>query len=307
MVLAVVTGGAGFVGGQLCKKLLEKHDVLAYDNLSNGLMENVPIGVKLVKADILQKTKLLEVCKNADYLFHFAGKTSVRLGARDADSLIKNNFIGTHNVLEAARKNDISKLIFASSSTVYGNARVIPTPESYGPCTPISLYGSLKLASEALFSAYANNYGFDCCILRLANVIGGGATKGVIPELICKLRRNKHILKILGDGSQRKSYIHVSDCVNAILHVSFNTKQTEIFNIGTDDAVTVREIIDIIENKMRVMPVHKFSGETAWPGDVKNMLLDIKKLNKSGFRPKLNSRQAVEKTINEILKNPNDF
>jgi len=205
----------------------------------------------------------------------------------------------------------VSLLVFASSSTVYGDAQVIPTPEDYHPLEPISVYGASKLACENLIISYSKLYGIRGLIIRYANIIGPRSSHGVIIDFIRKLKSNPSKLEILGDGTQKKSYLYVTDAVDATLHLlevfRSSSKAYDVFNVGSEDWVTVKEIADIIVSVMGLREV-KYVYKPAtpdgrgWPGDVKLMLLDISKLKSTGWKPRWNSREAVRKTAINLLK-----
>jgi UDP-glucose 4-epimerase len=310
----LITGGAGFIGSHLVDRLCEMGvDVVVFDNLSSGTLENLKKWLnapnfKFVRGDLLSPLEIFEPLDGCTTIFHLAANPEVRAGSENPEVHYKQNVLATFNLLEAIRKNgSIKTLIFTSSSTVYGDAIIIPTPEDYAPLTPISTYGASKLAAEALVSAYANTYGFKTITYRLANIVGSRSQHGVIRDFIKKLLENPKMLEILGDGTQTKSYLHIEDCISAILTgLHANNKRMEIFNVGSEDQVTVKEIADIICAKMGLKNVqYVFTGGVdegrGWKGDVKVMLLSIERLKKLGWKPKLNSRQAVEKATEEIL------
>ena len=219
------------------------------------------------------------------------------------------NVVATFNVLEAARRFDVGALVLASSSTVYGDPEVIPMPEDH-PKRPASIYGASKLACEVLVEAYHRLYGLRALILRYANIVGPRLTHGVIVDFIRKLKANPERLEILGDGTQRKSYMHVEDAVGATLHLlkallrgSFSC---EAFNVGSEDWINVVRIADIIVEEMGLSNVrYVFKPMTpdgrGWPGDVKLMLLDISKLKATGWKPGMSSEKAVRKTVRALL------
>jgi UDP-glucose 4-epimerase len=310
-----ITGGAGFIGSHLVDKLCQNHvEVVVFDNLSAGRMENLKkwLGApnfKFVLGDLLSPEKVWKTLDGCETVFHLAANPEVRVSAEDPKVHYEQNVLATFNLLEAIRKvGSVKALAFASTSTVYGDALEIPTPEEYAPLKPISVYGASKLASEALIISYAYTYGFKTVIYRLANIVGSRARHGVICDFIRKLRENPKKLEILGDGTQTKSYLHVEDCVNAILiGTNLSREKVEIFNVGSEDQITVKEIADIVCEKMGLSNVQYIftggvDGGRGWKGDVKFMLLNVNKLKKLGWKPKLNSRQAVEKAVEEILK-----
>ncbi len=301
----VVTGGAGFIGSALAEKLSAKHDVLVLDNLTSGKREYVSSEVEFKKIDLL-RSDAVKFLKGADAVYHLAANPDVRLGERDHQAHLQQNVLVTWNVLEACRKADCRSFLFTSSSTVYGVPTQIPTPESYGPCLPISLYGASKLAAESFISAYCDNYGLSGVACRMANIVGGRG-HGVIKDFIAKLRADSTRLEILGDGRQSKSYVHVNDCVNALLACSRNSKKKimEVFNISNVDRTSVKEIAEIVASEMHLHPRFEYTGKQAWKGDVPQMLLDSRKLRALGWKPRLNSREAVEKACGECLREKN--
>ena len=311
----IVTGGAGFIGSHIVDRLVDRGDqVVVIDNLSNGSIENIRrhINSNLVKLHILDLKSInpeSDIFKDVDALFHYAANPEVRVSTISPEVHFNENIKATFNILEAVRRNDIKYLIFASSSTVYGDADKIPTPEDYHPLNPISVYGASKLSCEYLIIAYSKLYGIKSLILRYANIIGPRSNHGVIIDFINKLKHNPKVLEILGDGTQRKSYLYIDDAVDATIHL-FNRinriSDYDIYNIGNKDWITVREIADIIVSEMKLKNVkYIFKPATkdgrGWLGDVKEMLLDISKISKTGWKPRLTSREAVRRTTREIL------
>ncbi|MEM3612702.1 MAG: NAD-dependent epimerase/dehydratase family protein [Candidatus Bathyarchaeia archaeon] len=309
-----ITGGAGFIGSHLVDRLCKMgKDVIVFDNLSSGTIENVrkwlgTPGFRFIRGDLLSLEEVVKSINGCDTVFHLAANPEVRVGSENPKIHYKQNVLATFNLLEVIRKvGHIKILVFTSSSTVYGDAEKIPTPEDYAPLKPISTYGASKLAAEALISAYANTYGFKAIIYRLANIVGLRSQHGVIHDFIKKLRENPERLEILGDGTQMKSYLHVEDCVDAILiGLEASNERVRIFNVGSEDQIVVKEIADIICSKMGLKNVRYIftggvDGGRGWKGDVKVMLLSIERLKSLGWKPKLNSRQAVERAASEIL------
>ena len=211
----LVTGGAGFIGSHLVDRLAEQNKVTVIDNLTSGRGDFLNPRAEFIQADLLAD-EISEHFSGKDIIFHLAANPDVRIGAEDTRIHLEQNVIVTYRVLEAMRVTGVKKLAFTSSSTVYGEA-LTPTPEDYGPLTPISLYGASKLACEALISSYCFTFDFKAYIYRFANVIGEGSTHGVIYDFINKLKANPEELEILGDGNQTKSYIHIDDCIEAML------------------------------------------------------------------------------------------
>ena len=307
----MVTGGAGFIGSNLVELLVSKgYDVTVLDNLSTTegdrfIRHLIDDGkIKFVKGDIA-KAKDLKAFEGNDMIVHLAANSDVRHGFENPEVDYRNNILGTFNVLEAARKYDVKELLFSSSSTVFGEAMQMPTPEEYGPLLPISSYGASKLADEAMISAYAHYYGIKSSIFRFANVVGKNSTHGIIYDFINKLKKNPRRLEILGDGTQRKSYIHVSDCIGAMLFAHEKTKIVDIYNLGNDGTTSVMEIADIVIEKMHLGNVEKALAKTedekggGWKGDVKIAELAVKKLLSLGWKNRYSSREAVEKAVEE--------
>lgn len=310
-----ITGGAGFIGSHLVDRLCEMgKEVVVFDNLSSGVIENIKKWLntpnfKFIHGDLLSPKEVVKYISECDSVFHLAANPEVRVGSENPQIHYKQNVLATFNLLEVIRKvRRVKTLVFTSSSTVYGDASVIPTPEDYAPLKPISTYGASKLAAEALISSYANTYGFKAIIYRLANIVGLRSQHGVINDFIKKLRKNPKRLEILGDGTQTKSYLHVEDCIDAILAgLEASNERVSVFNVGSEDQIVVKEIADIVCTKMGLKSVRYVftggvNGGRGWKGDVKIMLLSIEKLKNLGWKPKMNSRQAVEKAVLEILR-----
>ncbi len=314
---AVVTGGAGFIGSWLSAALSRNGwEVTIFDNLSAGCGDNSSgliqdSGVndpKLIVGDCLQPNSLKEIMQDSDIVFHFAANPEVRMSLNNPEQCFRQNLVTTHNVLESFRESKADTIVFASTSTVYGEAKTLPTPENYAPLEPISVYGASKLAGEALVSSYSHTFDKRGVILRLANVIGPRSKHGVVSEFITRLRQNTHELSILGDGTQNKSYIYIDDCVSAIMATLKHVDEpVEVFNVGSEDSISVKEIADTVGRMMGLHDLQfKFNGVLGdgrgWIGDVKRMLLDVTKLKSTGWSPMLNSRAAVELTVKQALQ-----
>lgn len=312
---SLVTGGLGFIGSHLVDALISQGDnVLVFDNLSSGTLQNIRLCLnspkfQFIKGDLLNPADLIKLkCNHYETIFHLAANPEVRVGTTNPSIHFEQNIVATYNLLEHLRKGEVnSMLVFASTSTVYGEPTKIPTPEDYAPLEPISIYGASKLACEALISAYAHTYNFKAVIYRLANIVGPRSQHGIIPDLIQKLRKNPKELEILGDGTQIKSYLYISDCIEAMLQGLEKTKnQVEIYNIGSEDQINVKTIARIIIEEMKLKKVELtytggVDGGRGWKGDVKNMLLNITKLKALGWKPKLNSKQAVIESTRHLI------
>jgi len=310
----LVTGGAGFIGSHLVDALMKKDaQVCVLDNLSNGWLENISQWFghpkfEFIRGDLINQDDVTRAVEDCEVVFHLAANPEVRLSSIGPSVHFEQNVVATYNLLEAARKSGIKELVFTSSSTVYGDASRIPTPEDYAPLKPISVYGASKLASEALVSAYSNNYGFRAVVYRLANIVGPRSRHGVIYDFIQKLRTSPSELEILGDGAQAKSYLHVNDCVNGVLLGLEETEsQFDIFNLGSEDWVDVKTIADIVAQEMDLQnATFRFTGGVdggrGWKGDVKYMLLDVGKLKSLGWKIESNSAQAVREATRSVLK-----
>ena len=310
----LVTGGAGFIGSHLVDALMTRGDeVVVLDNLSNGKLENIAHRLgdsrfKFVKGDLLESSDIEDAVKGCGVVFHLAANPEVRVGATDTRVVYKQNVLATYNLLEAIRKSDsCGNIIFASTSTVYGEAEDIPTPEDYAPLRPISLYGASKLACESLISGYAHMFGFRSVMLRLANIVGPRSSHGVIFDFIRKLSENPRVLEVLGDGTQNKSYLHIDDCIGAFFVIRENAHDTvEVYNVGSEDRVDVLTIARIVAEEMGMDGVEicctgGVEGGRGWKGDIKEMLLDVSKLKRLGWRPGLSSADAVNLATRTML------
>ncbi len=298
----LVTGGAGFIGSHVVDRLVEREEVVILDNLSSGKYLNEK--AEFVRVDLSRKSDVEEVFRKyeIDEVWHIAANPDVRVGSENPDEIYRNNVLATYNLLEAMRKVKVDRIVFTSTSTVYGEAKVIPTPEDY-PTVPISIYGASKLACEALISSYCHTFDMQSWIYRFANVIGRRSNHGVIYDFILKLRKNPDELEILGDGEQNKSYIYISDCVDAMFHGLKADDRVNILNIGSEDQIKVRRIAEIVCEEMGLNPVFRFTGgRRGWKGDVPVMLLSIEKLKAMGWKPRYNSEKAVRLAVRDLLE-----
>ncbi len=308
----LVTGGAGFIGSHLVERLLLDNEVTVLDNFSSGRIEflepyrDIP-DFHLLTGDLMNPKILDNAVSGKDFIFHLAANPDVKLGSEDTHVHLEQNVLATYNLLEAMRKNDVRQMAFTSTSTVYGEAAQVPTPEDYGPLLPISLYGASKLSCEALISSYCHTFQMQSWIYRFANIVGERGTHGVLVDFIRKLRENSGKLEILGSGKQRKSYLEVKDCVRAMIHaVEHSTGEVNVFNIGSEDSVDVTEIADIVVGQMGLDGVeYNYTGGIdgrGWRGDVKLMLLSIEKIKMLGWSPELGSARALEVAVKALLK-----
>ncbi|MCS7098212.1 MAG: NAD-dependent epimerase/dehydratase family protein [Candidatus Methanomethyliaceae archaeon] len=299
--MLIVTGGAGFIGSHLADRL---GNVKILDNLSSGRIENVK-SHKLLILDLKDFERTLEAIEDAETIFHFAANPEVRVSTISPKIHFDENILATFNLLEAMRKKDVKEIVFASSSSVYGEPEFIPIDEK-APVKPISIYGASKAACENLIHAYSNLYGIRAIILRYANVVGPRLRHGVIYDFILKLIKNPEVLEILGDGNQIRSYIHVSDAVEATIKAwSINLRNFEVYNVGNEDWISVNEVARITletlglkNTKFIYKPILNGVG---WLGDVKRIALSIEKLKSLGWRPKMNSREALIESVKSIL------
>ena len=285
----------------------------AVDNLSAGRYEYVKHlrgkrGFSFLRGDILDRRFLGKAVKGKDVVFHLAASADIRRSSRNTRLDLRQNTIGTWNVLEAMRKNDVRLIVFSSSSAVYGEVESNrPLKESFGPLCPISLYGASKLADEGLITAYCHLYGFSGLIYRFANIVGKNQHRGVIVDFLMKLKRNPVVLEVLGNGQQLKSYTDVEDCVEGMIHGlrSFSRKGSwEIYNIGTFDAITADRIAEIVVDELHLKSVRMehTGGVRGWPGDTRKCILSIEKLKGTGWTPRFSSERAIRRAI-KVLKN----
>lgn len=307
----LITGGAGFIGSNLAERLLmEGAQVTVFDNLSRGSRENLRavIGHKafvLITGDLLHLGAVEQAVRGHEVVFHLAANSDILEGTRHTDTDLRMGTIATFNVLEAMRRLKVGQLVFASSSVVYGEPRVVPTPEDYGPLLPISLYGASKLACEGLISAFAHNFGIQAWIFRFANICGRHGTHGVLKDFIDKLRADRTQLEILGDGEQAKPYLHVSECVDGMLYGLRNSREAvNYFNLGCEGATKVRRIAEILLKVLQTPGAQLVfkGGARGWRGDVPQVRLDCAKFEKLGWKAKMSSDRAVEKAAEELVE-----
>ncbi|NLM30193.1 MAG: NAD-dependent epimerase/dehydratase family protein [Methanomicrobiales archaeon] len=308
-MFCIVTGGAGFIGSHIVDTLVAGgDDVLVIDDCSAGTPENLAQHLTGERVRFIRQNLLddgwQEHLKGADRVYHIAADPDVRQSAVTPDSQMKNNITATYRVLEAMRAHGVPELVFTSTSTVYGEATVIPTPETYTPLEPISVYGATKLACEALISSYCHSFDMQAWIYRFANIIGERSNHGVIPDFIHKLRKDPQELEILGDGRQTKSYLEVGECVRAVeFGIDHAHDPVNTFNIGSEDWIDVVAIADIVTEEMNLSGVrYRFTGGArGWVGDVPKMQLSVERLKALGWRCETTSRESVRTATRALL------
>ncbi len=305
-----ITGGAGFIGSNMVDKLLKLGEqVVVYDNFSTGRHEFLEHAMdnpsfQLMEGDILDFDKLAESMAGCDFVFHFAANADVRMGCEHPGKDLEQNTVGTFRVLEAMRKNGIKRIGFSSTGSVYGETEVVPTPEDAPFPIQTSLYGASKLAGEGLVAAYCEGFGFTGFIFRFVSILGERYTHGHVFDFYRKLKENPARLYILGNGKQRKSYLYVKDCIDAILTVIRTAgDKVNIYNLGTDEYCEVNDSASWISQKMGLNPVFEYAGgERGWIGDNPFIYLDTSKIRSLGWEPKYGIRDSVLKTV-EFLEN----
>lgn len=299
-----ISGGAGFIGSHLCERLIQRSvgSVTVYDNFSSGnrvhelLLKN--LGVHVVEADIADIDVLVRAMAGADAVFHLAANPDIAKAVTQPDIDFWQGTLLAQNVFEAARKNAVEKIIYFSGSGVYGDRAACEFAEDYGPMTPISTYGASKLGCEALLCAYCHMFGMKGRAFRFANVVGPRQTHGVGFDFLRRLKTDPARLRILGDGTQSKSYIHVDDVLNAVLRIAMDCNAGyDVYNVATGDYITVNDIADIaveIAELRRGSVRYEYTGgDRGWKGDVPVVRFNCKKIEESGWRCKRNSRQAM--------------
>jgi len=306
-----VTGAAGFIGSSLVDRLLaEGAAVVGYDNFSTGFDENLVQARKskdftLIKADTLDLSALTKAMSGSDFVFHLAANADVHLGTFSPRKDLEQNTIATHNVLEAMRANNIRNIVFSSTGSIYGESKVIPTPED-GPF-PIqtSLYGASKLAGEGLIQAYCEGFGFRSWIFRFVSILGERYSHGHVFDFYKKLLDNPDKLFVLGNGYQKKSYLYIGDCIEAmLLAIEKSKERVNIFNLGTNGFCEINDSISWITSYLGLNPKVEYAGEDrGWAGDNPFIFLDTNRINSLGWKPKLTIKESVIKTLQYLEQN----
>lgn len=311
-----VTGAAGFVASNLVDRLLaDGADVVGWDNFSTGQERFVAGareqgGYRLVQGDNLDREALTAAMAGCDFVFHLAANADVRFGTEHPSRDLEQNTIATFNVLEAMRANGVKRIGFSSTGSVYGETKVIPTPEDAPFPIQTSLYGASKVAGETLIQAYCEGYGFEGYLFRFVSIMGERYTHGHVFDFCRALRKDPTKLRILGDGAQRKSYLYVQDCVNAILHVTRAATAVEaahrvqVYNLGTAEYCRVTDSVGWICARLGVEPEFEFTGgDRGWIGDNPFIFLDTAKVRATGWTPKLTIQESVERTVDWLTAN----
>ncbi len=310
MKKVLVTGGAGFIGSYLVGDLVARGiKVVVYDNLSTGRGEFLPEPsalLSVVRADVLDRATLLTAMEGCDFIFHFQANADVRGGSVHTRIDLEQNTIATWNVLDAAREQGVKGLAFASSATVYGEPEIFPTPETYAPLQT-SLYGASKYACEAMIQAYAEYFGIRCFIYRFVSWIGERYTHGIIFDLMKKLNRDSTRLPLLGDGTQRKSYLYVKDGVRGVmLGIERGGATKNVFNLGHDHYLTVLEVVKIIVDELGLRDVQlEFAGgQRGWVGDSPLVHLDTTRIKALGWQPETSIEEGIRRTVRYLRAHP---
>ena len=308
---ALVTGGAGFIGSHLIDRLISRGDkVVVLDNLSSGKIEFIQThidsgSVVLIEGDLTNFDDVHDAMDGIDCVFHLAANPDIRLGTKITDTDLKQGTIATYNIVESMRRCDVKKIVFASSSVVYGENAPMPTPENHGPCMPISLYGASKQAGEGLISSWVGTFGLQAWIFRFANIIVHRGTHGVIFDFIHKLKADPSRLEVLGNGLQEKSYMEVGDCVDGILHVMENSNESlNLFNLGSHDTASVTRIAEIVIEETECLDanIEYTGGDRGWAGDIPRAMLGIDKMLSTGYDVRYNSEDAIRHTAKCLIE-----
>jgi UDP-glucose 4-epimerase len=309
---ALVTGAAGFIGSHLVDRLLaEGHTVVAFDNFSTGnprFLDSASTHPEftIVRGDTLDAARLADAMAGAEMVFHLAANADVRFGLEHPRRDLEQNTMATFNVLEAMRAAGARRIVFSSTGSIYGEATVIPTPEDAPFPVQTSLYGASKLAGEGLIQAYCEGFGFQAWIFRFVSILGERYSHGHVFDFYRSLRADPTHLRVLGDGRQRKSYLYVQDCIDAILLATDRAaEKINIFNLGTDEFCELSDSIQWITEHLRLSPVLDYGGGSrGWIGDNPFIFLDTTRIRALGWRPKLRIKEGVLRTLQYLQTHP---
>jgi len=304
-----IAGGAGFIGSYMADALMKRGGVTIFDNLTSGRMEHLAQhqnnpGFTFIEGEIGDLDHLTRAMKGHDLVCHFAANPDIARSMLETDLDIREGTILTYNVLEAMRKNGVKEILYPSGSGIYGDLGTTPTAEDFGPLLPISMYGASKLACEGLISAFCHMFEMRGWAFRFANIVGGRQTHGVGYDFINKLKADPTELAILGDGTQSKSYIHVSDVIRAMLFAYENAdERVNIFNVATDDYIDVSTIAEIVIEEIGLdgVKLNYSGGDRGWKGDVPKVRFNLDKIHRLGWDARYDSREAVCLSIREML------
>ncbi|MCL2449609.1 MAG: NAD-dependent epimerase/dehydratase family protein [Polyangiaceae bacterium] len=305
----LVTGGAGFVGSHVVDRLLaQRARITVLDNLSTGFRQFVPEDrVKFIHGDLLDQAVVDRAVQGQDFVFHFAANADVRNGLQHPRVDVAQNVLATHNLLEAMRAHGVKNIAFSSTGSIYGEPQVFPTPEDCPFPTQTSLYGASKVGAEGLLTAYAFGFGFSVWIFRFVSLLGPRYSHGHVLDFWRSLRRDPTKLRVLGDGTQRKSYLHVLDCVDAMwtaIERSRSPNDIHIYNLGQPDWVDVNQSIRIICAELGVAPALEYAGgPRGWVGDAPRILLDLSRIMALGWKPKTTIAESIAETVRFLDKN----
>lgn len=308
----LVTGGAGFIGSNLVDRLLALgHQVTAYDNFSSGQARFLEAAqthpnFTLARGDTLDLDALTAAMQGVEFVFHLAANADVRFGTEHPRRDLEQNTLATFNVLEAMRAALVRRVAFASTGSIYGEPAVFPTPEAAPFPVQTSLYGASKLAGEGLIQAYCEGFGFQGYIFRFVSILGERYTHGHVFDFYRQLRHNPNELRVLGNGQQRKSYLYVQDCVDAmLLAIERAQERVNIFNLGNDEFCQVTDSIGWITERLGLAPRLTFTGgERGWVGDSPFIFLDTRRVRALGWTPRLSIREGIERTVEYLVANP---
>lgn len=308
---AFVTGAAGFIGSNVVDRLLEAgHEVVGYDDFSTGQEQFLSAACtsprfQLVRGNIMDAVELTTGMRKCENVFHFAANADVRFGLEHPRRDLEQNTIATFNVLEAMRANGIKRIAFSSTGSVYGEPDVHPTPEDAPFPTQTSLYGASKVAGESLIQAYCEGFGFEGFIFRFVSILGERYSHGHVFDFYRRLRENPEELSVLGNGLQRKSYLYVQDCIDAILlAMRHPARKAQVFNLGTDEYCQVNDSIGWITKHLDLKPKLSYTGgERGWVGDSPFIFLDCGKIRRLGWAPRLSIREGIVRTLEYLRAN----
>lgn len=311
MSLVLVTGCAGFIGSNLVDRLLvQGNEVIGIDNFSTGLREFLSDALEnenflFEERDLLELETYKDLFSGVDIVYHMAANADVRFGIDRPRADLEQNTIVTHNILEAMRINEVKRIVFSSTGSVYGESVQIPTPEDVAFPIQTSLYAASKVCCEGMISAYCEGFGFKSWIFRFVSILGERYTHGHVFDFYQKLKDDPSVLRVLGNGKQRKSYLYIQDCLDAVqIAIDKSDEKVNIFNLGVNDFCEVNDSIGWICDELNVTPERVYSGgDRGWIGDNPFIFLDTQKITALGWIPKYSIKDGVLKTVEFLKKN----